>query len=80
MRDAFGDGDRIADVDEAIDEGANGLSTSWKAVAGAAELRLRAAVRSTTAVAPDPAATNGANGSPADEGRAARILEYFSKS
>jgi chromosome segregation ATPase len=83
MLDAFGDGDRIADVDEAIDEDANGLATSWKAVAGAAELRLRAGSRSTPAAAPSPAPSNGAeheaNGTPPDEGRAARILEYFSK-
>jgi chromosome segregation ATPase len=83
MLDAFGNGDRIADVDEAIDEDANGLATSWKAVAGAAELRLRAGSRSTPATAPNPSATNGAeheaNGTPPDEGRAARILEYFSK-
>lgn len=75
MRDAFGDDDRIADVDEAIDEDANGLSTSWKAVAGAAELRLRSTSRSTPSVAQKPAAPNGE-----DEGRAARILEYFNKS
>lgn len=79
MLDAFGDGDRIADVDEATDEDANGLATSWKAVAGAAELRLRAGNRSAPTPAPKPAVSNGANGTPTDEGRAARILEYFAK-
>jgi chromosome segregation ATPase len=85
MRDAFGDDERIAEVDAAVDEDANGLTTTWKAVVGAAEWRLRSAAKTTPApAAPKPAATNGgedeADRPASEEGRAARILEYFSKS
>jgi chromosome segregation ATPase len=86
MREAFGDDERIAEVDGAVDEDANGLTTTWKAVVGAAEWRLRSAAKTTPAApaAPKPPETNGgedeADRPASDEGRAARILEYFSKS
>ena len=83
MVDAFGEDERTDEIDAAMDEDANGLTTTWKAVVGAAEWRLRSSVRSTRAAAPKPEAQDGpepeGNGAPADEGRAARILEYFSK-
>ena len=81
MRDAFGDDERVAEVEATLDEEANELATAWKAVVGAAEWRIRDAAKAKGEApkaepngnAPDDAET------PAEEGRAARILEYFSK-
>jgi chromosome segregation ATPase len=89
MRDAFGEDERLVEVDQAVDEDANGLTMTWKAVVGAAEWRLQAAAKRTPAATPPEAATSKpapSNGDEADdhpapdEGRAARILEYFGKS
>jgi predicted nucleic acid-binding Zn-ribbon protein len=87
MRDAFGDDERVAEVEAALDEESNELATAWKAVVGAAEWRIREAAKA-TGEAPKPkpngnaraaAAADDEAESPAEEGRAARILEYFSK-
>jgi chromosome segregation ATPase len=88
MREAFGDDEHVAEVEAALDEEANELATAWKAVVGAAEWRIREAAKA-TGEAPKPkpnggrppaAAADDDAESPAEEGRAARILEYFSKS
>jgi chromosome segregation ATPase len=89
MRDAFGGDERVAEVEAALDEEANELATAWKAVVGAAEWRIRDAAKA-KGEAPKPKANGDAPAaaaaaddeaeSPAEEGRAARILEYFSKS
>jgi chromosome segregation ATPase len=89
MRDAFGDDERVAEVETALDEEASDLAMAWKAVVGAAEWRIREAAKAKgeapkpkpngNAPPAPPAADDDAE-SPAEEGRAARILEYFSKS
>lgn len=86
MRDAFGDDERVAEIEAALDEEANELATAWKAVVGAAEWRIREAAKA-KGEAPKPkpngntlvAAADDDAETPAEEGRAARILEYFSK-
>jgi DNA repair exonuclease SbcCD ATPase subunit len=83
MRDAFGDDERVDEVEAALDEEANELATAWKAVVGAAEWRIREAAKATReAPKPNgnaPAAADDEAESPPEDGRAARILEYFSK-
>jgi hypothetical protein len=83
MLDAFGNDERIAEIDKAVDEDANEVTTTWKAVVGAAEWRLRSSSRPIPPIVRKPE-SNGADhegdGTPPDEGRAARILEYFNKS
>jgi chromosome segregation ATPase len=87
MRDAFGEDERVAEVEAALDEEANDLATAWKAVVGAAEWRIREVAKA-KGEGPKPkgngdalvAAADDDAESPAEEGRSARILEYFSKS
>jgi chromosome segregation ATPase len=86
LQDAFGSDEHVAEVDAALNEEADELMTAWQAVVGAAEWRIRDAAKASAA--PPPRAANGqdsaekpAEQKPAeDEGRASRILEYFSKS
>jgi chromosome segregation ATPase len=85
MREAFGDDERVAEVEAALDEEANELASAWKAVVGAAEWRIREAAKAQRE-APAPASNGDGPVQAADddeiapdEGRASRILEYFSK-
>jgi chromosome segregation ATPase len=83
LQEAFGSDESVAEVDAALGEEADELMSAWKAVAGAAEWRIR-----DTAGPKDAASTPAPNGErvddaadPAvDENRAARIREYSSKS
>ena len=84
MRETFGSDERVSEVDAALDEEANGLTSAWQAVVGAAEWRLRSAAKKSNGAAPKPAPVASTaeepSEKPAEEGRAARILEYFGKS
>jgi chromosome segregation ATPase len=80
MVDAFGDDERTDEIDLALDEDANGLTTTWKAVVGAAEWRLRSVAKAAAAAAKPANGDDYGKEAAADEGRAARILEYFNKS
>jgi chromosome segregation ATPase len=80
MRDAFGDDERVAEVEAALNDEGDELNSAWKAVVGAAEWRIREAAKA-------EGAEKESGGDLADdlqkrteEGRASRILEYFSKS
>ena len=86
LQDAFGSDEHVAEVDAALNEEADELMTAWQAVVGAAEWRIRDAAKASSA--PPPPASNDKDAAekpdekkPAEEeGRASRILEYFSKS
>jgi chromosome segregation ATPase len=77
LQEAFGSDESVAEVDAALGEEADELMSAWKAVVGAAEWRIRDTAKAEEA----PNGTrDAAETPPADENRAARILEYFSKS
>lgn len=83
MQEAFGSDESVAEVDAALGEEANELMSAWKAVAGAAEWRIRDAAGPKDAAStpvPNGERTDDAKGPAVDENRAARILEYSRKS
>jgi phage-related tail protein len=76
MRDAFGEDERVAAVDAALDEEAGRLRPTWSSVMGATKWRVDV----------EPGESNGDDLAKqlhedvekrADEGRTSRILEYF---
>jgi SMC interacting uncharacterized protein involved in chromosome segregation len=83
IRDAFGDDQRVAEIDAVFNEEDGELSSAWKAVVGAAEWRIREAVKTEFAQQPagsiDDADLVDDLQKRTDEGRTSRILEYFNK-
>jgi chromosome segregation ATPase len=83
MRDAFGEDERVMAVESALNEEALQLGGTWQAVVGATTWRLDEIPAPAKAEAADePAAKDGEALSKdlqrrAEEGRAARILDYF---
>src|SRR5262245_13547465 len=79
MRDAFGDDERVAQVDAALKDEGDELSDSGKAVVGAAEWRIQEPAKPEEASKEESDLVDDLK-KRTEESRASRILEYFSKS
>jgi chromosome segregation ATPase len=82
MRDAFGEDERVTAVESTLNEEAQQLGGTWKAVVGATKWRLDEIPAPKAEAADGPAEKDGEELSKelqkrAEEGRAARILDYF---
>jgi chromosome segregation ATPase len=82
MRDAFGEDERVTAVQSTLNEEAQQLEGTWQAVVGATTWRLDEIPAQEAEVADESAEKDGEALSKdlqrrAEEGRAARILDYF---
>jgi septal ring factor EnvC (AmiA/AmiB activator) len=81
MRDAFGDDERVAQIEAALNDEGDELNDAWKAVVGAAQWRIREAPKDEDAEKEDGDLADDLQ-KRTEENRASRsrILDYFSKS
>jgi chromosome segregation ATPase len=80
MREAFGEDERVTAVETALSEEAQQLGGTWEAVVGATRWRLDEKAPVEEAAKEDAGDLSEDLQRRAEEGRASRILDYFSKS